>query len=41
MYKQTSLKKIADRVMPDAEARLTEEPGARKPHAGVCEGEAE
>ena len=35
---QTSLKVIANWVKPDAEARLVEEPGAEKLHAGVCEG---
>ena len=31
----TSLRGIA---VEDAEARLSEEPGARKPHAGICAG---
>jgi len=31
----TSLRGIA---VGDAEARLSEEPGARKPHAGICAG---
>ena len=25
-------------LKPDAEASISEEPGARKPHAGICAG---
>jgi hypothetical protein len=35
----TSLRAIATKaVMPFAEASLAEEPGAGKPHAGICAG---
>ncbi len=27
-------------MQPDTEARMTEEPGAGKPHAGICAGGA-
>jgi hypothetical protein len=39
-YKPTSLRGIAFSYMQGriAEARLIEEPGAEKPHAGICAG---